>query len=249
MKKPILAACIAGGVLLAAGGCVFAFVPGLFTYLRVKIKYDNIDRTIPQFERVSVPENFVEYSVRGLTLSVPETYELNDSGMSFVGSDGKTRLFITQHDMLETAALLSEYGADDLYDTKQFSDAEYRHYFETVGAPVPSDADARTDDLWYSKGTLQASDCLKLRGTDRKVFAEYALTKEESWNMEETWSLPVTGAVGYVSESTADLTSSIAANTVCIYPDARRSEKIMVVLRVQDPQTAKQIISSIQLAT
>jgi len=124
MKKPILAACIAGGVLLAAGGCIFAFVPGLFTYLHVKIKYDNIDRTIPQFERVSVPENFVEYSVRGLTLSVPETYELNDSGMSFVGSDGKTRLFITQHDMLETAALLSEYGADDLYDTKQFSDAE-----------------------------------------------------------------------------------------------------------------------------
>lgn len=249
MKKPILAACIAGGVLLAAGGCIFAFVPGLFTYLRVKIKYDNIDRTIPQFERVSVPENFVEYSVRGLTLSVPETYELNDSGMSFVGSDGKTRLFITQHDMLETAALLSEYGADDLYDTKQFSDAEYRHYFETVGAPVPSDADARTDDLWYSKGTLQASDCLKLRGTDRKIFAEYALTKEESWNMEETWSLPLSGAVCYVSESTAALTASIAGNTVCIYPDDSRSEEISVILRVQDPQTAKQIISSIQLAT
>ena len=251
MKKKILAACIAGGVLLAAAGCIFAFVPGLFTYLHVKIKYDNIDRTIPQFERVGVPEKFVQYSVQGLTLSVPDSYVPTDTGHGFAGSDGKPRVLIMRSDRLETAALLSEYGADtdDLYDTKQFSDAEYRHYFETVGAPVPSDADARTEELWYSKGVLQPEDCLKLRGTDRKVFAEYALTKEESWNMEETWSLPLSGAVCYVSESTAALTASIAGNTVCIYPDARRSEKIMVALRVQDPQTAKQIISSIQLAT
>ncbi|MBR6107188.1 MAG: hypothetical protein IKQ39_04185 [Oscillospiraceae bacterium] len=247
MKKWKTAACIAGGVILAAGAGIFAFVPGLFTYLHVKFRYDNIDRTVPQYERASVPENFTEYTVKGLTLSVPSSYTLNDTGFSFVGSDGKSRLFITRHDMLATAAILSEYGTDDLYETKQFSDAEYRHYFEKVGVPAPSDADARTEELWYAKGTLQPEDCLRLRGTDRKIFADYALTKEESWNMEQTWSLPMNGAAAYVSESTAALTSSIANNTVCIYPDEHRSEKIMVVLREQDPKTAKQIISSMRL--
>ena len=250
MKKPVKILCIAGGVLFAAGAAVFAFVPGLFTYLYVKFKYDNIDRCITEYERVSVPENYQEYSVRGLTFSVPASYTQSDSGSSFAGKDGKTRVFITRHDALETAAILEKYGTGepgDLYDTKRFSDAEYRHYFETVGAPAPSDADARTEELWYCKGTLQAADCLKLRGRDRDVFSEYALNKEESWNMENTWSLPMNGAIGYVSESTSELTSSVAGNTVCIYPDAKRSEKIMVVLRVQDPQTAKQIISSIRL--
>ncbi|MBQ8920744.1 MAG: hypothetical protein IJ060_01105 [Oscillospiraceae bacterium] len=241
MKKRVRILCIAGGVILAAGAAVFALVPGLFTYFQVKWKYRNIEKTIPVFTPYSVPSDFVPYTVEGLCISVPADYTLRDNGRSFLNADGKTAVFLTRHDQ----TLMSQYV--DPWDSQEYAKADYRSYFDAVGAPFPTDTDARTELLWYCKGTLMPKDCLKLRGTDRKVFKELAATKNGAWEMEDTWELAVSGAKGYVSRARSELVSAVADWTLTVYPDDSRSDKIFIVFRTDDT-TAKQMVSSVQLS-
>ncbi|MBR3268918.1 MAG: hypothetical protein IKI58_09420 [Oscillospiraceae bacterium] len=241
MKKPVKILCIAGGVLAAAGAAVVAFAPGLFTYLNVLRKYPNIIKTIPVFQKYSVPQNYVQYTVKGLTMSVPAEYTLKDSGLVFIGADGKTSVLVTRHD--ET--LLAQYV--NPWDSQKYTEADYKSYFRAVGAPFPKTADARTELLWYCKGTLMPEDCLKLRGMNRKVFKELAETKNSAWEMEDAWELPVNGAKAYVSCGKTDIVTSVGNWTLTVYPDDSRSDKIFVVFRTDDT-TAKQIISSVQIS-
>ena len=240
MKKAALAACIAGGVI-AAGAAVFAVIPGPFVYLFVKVRYPNISRTIPQYAVCDVPADYQPYTIRGLTLSVPADFTLLDSGHGFTDKDGKTAVFISRSDQTE----LAEYT--DTWKYYHYSEADYRRYFEAVGAPYPDAADARTKLLWYCKDTLMPEDCLDLRGRNCLIFRELAENKNDAWESEETWNLPMNGAKAYASYSDFDAVTGKPYCSLLVYPDDCRSDEIFVLIRTEK-NAAMQMISSARLA-
>ena len=240
MKKAALAACITGG-LIAAGAAVYAVFPGQITYLYVRGRYPNISRTIPQFAVCDVPADYQPYTIHGLTLSVPADFALTKTGHGFTDPDGKAAVVVSRHDQTE----LAEYS--DPWKYYACEEADYRRYFEAVGAPFPDDADARTKLLWYCKDTLMPQDCLNLRGRNLRIFREFAETKNEGWNMESSWVLPMEGGKAFASASENNPLTAGSYRTLTVYPDDSRCDEIFVMIRTDDA-TANRIISSAKLA-
>ncbi|MBR5362663.1 MAG: hypothetical protein IK134_05000 [Oscillospiraceae bacterium] len=240
MKKAAVAACIAGGVI-AAGAALCAVMPGQLMYLYVTKKYPDAGRTIPQFAVCDVPADYLPYTIRGLTISVPADFVLTKTGHGFTGPDGKNAVLVTRNDQTE----LAEYT--DPWEYYHYSEADYRRYFEAVGAPYPDAADARTKLLWYCKDTLMPEDCLHLRGRNCLIFRELAENKHDAWESEETWILPMNGAKAYASYSDYDIVTGKPYCSLLVYPDDCRSDEIFVLIRTEK-STAMQIISSAKLA-
>ena len=240
MKKAALAACITGAVI-AAGAAVFAIVPGPLVYLFVKVRYPNNSRTIPQFTVCDVPADYQPYTIRGLTLSVPADFVPTKTGHGLNDPDGKNAVLVTRHDQTE----LAEYTAPWKY--YHYSEADYRRYFEAVGAPYPDATDARTKLLWYCKDTLMPEDCLHLRVKNCLIFRELAENKNDAWESEETWNLPMNGAKAYASYSDYDAVTGKPYCSLLVYPDDSRSDEIFVLIRTEK-SAAMQIISSAKLA-
>lgn len=215
--------------------------PGLFAYLSVKQKYENIDRTIPQFETVSVPADFHSETVRGIRLSVPAAYTENGLGSGFRDQDGEGKVVV----MVLDTDIDAMYRSDDPWESYLYTEADYRHYFQTVGAPYPDVEQYGTDLLWYWRGTLVSEDGLHLRGMDRKVFLEFADYKEQVWNTEDTWRLPLSGCTAYVNRGRQSEATFMKGWHILVYPDDGGSEYISIMMIVPDETTARQIISSV----
>lgn len=246
MKKAIKIAAAILAVLIAAAAVIFIFFPGLPTYIKVKLKYEYIDRTIEDLPTVGVPDSFKPFTVKGVTFSAPADAEKKELGSS-VRFGEKGVVLVMENDKLETARSLEELGmGTDKWDGYQYTEAEYRHFFEKSGEKYPTDEDASSDILWFFRDRLTASDCLKLRSEDKNVFLEFAEIKEESWGMEESFRLSGDGFTGYAARSTGDQMPD-GMWTVTLYPDGGGSRYYFVMVRNCGDETAKQIISSITL--
>jgi len=248
MKKALKISGIILGIILVSALIIFIFFPGLFTYIKVKVKYDNIDRNSLKFEKVEVPDDFKTYTVKGITLSVPDSYVLKDTGSSFKNSDEKSVLLIMESDSLETDQLMNEYSEDyDTWEYYKYEEADYKHFFETIGGTFPTPYDASSDILWFVRDKLKAKDCLKLRGRDMDVFLELADTKEESWKTEKTWELAGENGFMYISylEDSEIFKSDLW--TVYIYDKNNLTKYHYLLFKEDDTEVIKQIISSIEL--
>lgn len=248
MKKALKIGGIILGIILAALLIIFIFFPGLFTYIKVKVKYDNIDRGFTEFKKVEVPDDFKTYTVKGITLSVPDSYVLKDTGSSFKNSDEKSVLLIMESDSLETDELMKGYSEDyDTWEYYKYEEEDYKHFFETIGGTFPTPYDASSDILWFVRDKLKAKDCLKLRGRDMDVFLELADSKEESWKTEKTWELDGENCfvyIGYIEDSeifNSDLW------TAYIYDKNNLTKYHYLLFKEDDTEVIKQIISSIEL--
>lgn len=241
MQKKWIAGGIVLGVLLTAALVLWIFFPGLPDYLAVKRKYENIDRTITPFETVAVPDDFRTETLRGIRLSVPASFAENGLGSGFRSPDGEGKVAVL---VLDTD-IDEMYRSDDPWESYLYTEADYRHYFQTVGVPYPNVEQYGNDLLWYWRGTLLPEDVLHLRGTDRKVFLEFAECKEDSWNIEDTRRLALSGAAAYVCHGKGNALMSAEMWHTVIYPDGSGSEYISVMMTMPDETTAWQIISSI----
>jgi hypothetical protein len=248
MKKALKIGGIILGIILVSALIIFIFFPGLFTYIKVKVKYDNIDRGFTEFKKVEVPDDFKTYTVKGITLSVPDSYVLKDTGSSFKNSDEKSVLLIMESDSLETDELMKGYSEDyDTWEYYKYEEADYKHFFETIGGTFPTPYDASSDILWFVRDKLKAKDCLKLRGRDMDVFLELADSKEESWKTEKTWELDGENCfvyIGYIEDSeifNSDLW------TAYIYDKNNLTKYHYLLFKEDDTEVIKQIISSIEL--
>lgn len=244
MKKTYLAGGIVLGALLTAALVIRIFFPGLPDYLIVKQKYENIDRTITQFQATYVPDTFQKVKTNGIQFSLPKEYQATASGQGYSNGSGQTVLLVSKVD----AAAISEYLPNEPWDGFLYTEADYRHYFQTVGAPYPGSSTLSMKIFWYLRGTLNAETCLHLRGQDLKVFREFAVLKEDGWNNESTWELPLAGCTAYVTQGvgTGEIGGGLSNGlwSVTVYPDGG-SEHISMMMGMQDANTAKQIISSI----
>lgn len=85
-------------VLLAAILIIAIFFPGLPWYIRIKKEYEYIDKSLELFpDSNTVPENYVEYSVSGVSLLAPEGLEItedNNIGKGF--ANDSVEIFITE---------------------------------------------------------------------------------------------------------------------------------------------------------
>lgn len=224
-------------VLLAAAAVVLIWFPGLITCLRMKWKYDNIDRRMEEYQKQAVPEDYRQWTLNGITLSAPADYAAKENSDRFlIGSDGKTAVFVSGG--VTQSALDAGYDPFEVYD---FTETDLRRYFQTLGRPYRDPASNAL--LFYCKDVHSVWDGLKLRGTDRKVFAELCEVKDGGWGTEDSEKMTVPGGIAYISSGY--LTNG--GKTVTLFPDDG-GEHRLVIVRETDLQKSRKIISSMAFA-
>lgn len=248
MKKAMKISGIILGIILIIALVIFIFCPGIFTYIKVKHKYKDIDRTIGKFETVDIPDTFKSYDLDGISLKVPDDYKKTTTSNGLRSSDEKVIIMITRCDKIKDAEFLQEYGiTNNPWEHYEYEESDYRSFFKAVDDKYPVNYDASSDILWFIKDRLNAKMCLKLRSTDRKVFLEFADIKENAWATENAWKMSGDGSSAYVSENMSDMYSD-SFWTVTIYPDGGGSEYYFAVVKGADEETSKQIISSMRIS-
>lgn len=245
MKKGLIITASVLGTLLLIAGLTWLILPGLPDYLRVKLTMPQVDSDLPDFVRAEVPADYVTYEIRGVRLSVPAEYELLDTGHGFRSADGKVGTLISQFDQATMYDYLPDY---DPWENYLYTEAEYRHYFASVGAPYPDDGEARTTVLWYCRDVLRAKDVLHLRGKDRAVFRELAEVRRDSLQQEDTWRITVPGGDGFVCRSNAAENPAGAYWSLTLFPEGGGSVYDLVYTREPDGETARRIFSSVEIA-
>jgi hypothetical protein len=231
MKKALKIGGIILGIILAALLIIFIFFPGLFTYIKVKSKYNNIDRCITEFKKVEVPDDFKTYTIGNLKISVPEDYKWNEENAVFSSPS------------LEEAVSIIEYEDKDeeySFQNDNYNKSEFLHLFESIGKPVADDGMLTIQDVWYCEQRISAKDCLKLRGRDKDVFCEIASSKD---NMIDTWRVCSFIDDDYFAYLTyGDFAGKLENSYWIIYmPDYN------IFIMETNNTIAKQIISSIEL--
>lgn len=240
MKKRLLIGLgILLGVLLLAAGVIAVFFPGIAASRAVSLLYSNMSRTIPVFGASEVPEDFVRYQTKGLFISVPADLQMRENGNGFQSADGKeTPVFILATDPKALAEFIP-----DLWEERHYDREDYEHFFRTAGVPCPETSD---DLLWFCKGTLMPQTVLGMRGRDKKIFLEFAFEKQQAWEQENTWELPIEGGKAYVCQGVSSLMKNTAPWSLLVFPE--EGKKYHLIFRGLDGQTARQIISSVTLA-
>ena len=119
MNRPIKIGAAVLGALLIAALVIFIFFPGLPTYMSVKHKYKEIDRTVPEFVRSDVPDSYEEYTLRGVTFRVPADWKGKsaiDGGniTSYRSPDEKSTISVLKSDKATHDLLHS--GESNIYD-------------------------------------------------------------------------------------------------------------------------------------
>lgn len=257
MKKAVKISGVILGVILIIALVIFIFFPGIFTYFKVKHKYSHIDDSLGKFEKLIVPDAFDAFTINGVKLKMPygskrQTYDLTYT-------DGSTRpeysniirykdeiTILTKKSSFSEMKKLSEQASEliELSDTEEeFSEDEFRHYFNSVDEPIPQNS---TERIWYNKNKLKASDCLRLRGKDMEVFKYLAECKDAAYDAEITYINDIPGCDCYVSQN---LLEEFKGNlwSVFIYPENDEDTYYYIMIRGKDEETIKQIISSIEL--
>ena len=241
MKKRLLIGLgILLGVPLLAAAVIAVFFPGIVACRAVSVLYPNIDRTIPAFGMSEVPEDFVRYNDDGLCISVPADLHMKENGHGFQTADGKeTPVFMLASDPKALAQYLP-----DMWEDHSYERADYEHFFRTIGVPCPETSD---ELLWFCKGTLMPDTVLGMRGRDKKIFLEFAFDKQQAWEAENTWELPIEGGKAYVCQGVSAMMKKTAPWSLLVFPEGE-GKNYHLIFRGLDSQTAKQIISSVTLA-
>lgn len=264
MKKAVKISGVILGVIMIIALVIFIFFPGIFTYFKVKHKYSHIDDSLEKFEKLIVPDAFDAFTINGVKLKMPygskrQTYDLTYS-------DGSTRpeysniirykdeisVMITQNSISEQKKLLEQAEQSGSLDNlkaelgddywEDFSDDEYKHYFDSVGDTVPRDDGSR---VFYTKDKLKASDCLHLRGRDMEIFKYLAECKDDAYEAEKSYILDISNCKAYISQDFLFYNGKLW--TVFIYPKYNEDIKYFAIIRGDDEEMIKQIISSIEL--
>ncbi|MBR5405851.1 MAG: hypothetical protein IK107_06105 [Oscillospiraceae bacterium] len=241
MRRVKIVGTAVSAVLLAAAAVILIWFPGLFTCLHMKWKYDNLDRKVPQYETQSAPADFQQLELRGLRISVPADYAPSKkSNSALSGPDGKTRVFVTA--TAEALELVSDLNPEyDPFAAYDFTEAALRQYFQTVGRPYRGPAGSAL--LFYCKDRLSVWDGLRLRGSDRAVFAELCEIKNGSWDYEESEKMTIPGGIAYISSGML----GGGAQTVSIFSETDGKQR-MVTVTEPDEQLKRQIISSLSFS-
>lgn len=144
----------------------------------------------------------------------------------------------------------------DPWESFLYDEETYRHFYKSMKAQYPTEYDARTELLWFIKDGFTAKDCLKLRGTDRKVFKEFADIKEEAVAYEDVYKLKGKGFFAYVcrikkafsaeTENEEEVTGHFRWSCT-LFPDDSTTKYYFLMISGENDDIKPQVISSIEL--
>lgn len=234
MKKALKITGIIIGVLVIAALIIIVFFPGLPTYIKVKKDCPHIDETMGIYKDSAdaVPEDFVQVELNGILISGPA---------DALRTDGSFVAFKKEN---ELAVMIIESENEPLSYTDEscgFLIYDYRHFFSSLDVKMPE----TTYESMEFVRNLTAKDCLKLRGTDKKVFEEYAEIKEIVSDIETVYYYERDDLTGFVCEL-IDVGQAYEhrKNIVLLEGD----KQWIISVFGNDAETVAQIISSIEIS-
>lgn len=234
MKKALKIAGIIIGVLVIAAIVIIVFFPGLPTYIKVKKNCPHIDETMGIYTDggEAVPEDFVQTEINGILVSGPADALRDNSNLCAFKKDNELAVMIIESEN-EPLSYTDESCGFLIYD--------YRHFFRSLDAEMP---ETTYEGMEFIRN-LTAKDCLKLRGTDREVFEEYAEIKEIAAEIETVYYYERDELSGFVCDLIGvGQTYKHRKNVVLADGD---KEWIISVFG-NDAETVAQIISSIEIS-
>ncbi len=147
MKKVLKIGASILGVIILAVLILFVFFPGLPTYFYAKDKYEYINVTPKDYPHADVktPENFVETTVFGLTLSIPPELEKKypDETEGFkcglytdVSGESNTSIIFMENENSNKEFSLSD-SIDDSSSKEKISVSKFNKAVEKLGLKAP----------------------------------------------------------------------------------------------------------------
>lgn len=234
MKKAIKIGCVVLGIILIAALIIFIFFPGIFTYKKVKKEYPHIDNTIGAFDGfdVKIPKNFVSSTKDGITVMGPKNARNNRDIIPF-----KSDNLIVMISVLD-----DEIGGDVFFDeNSKYTKKDYLHFFEKLDIKPPQTSYENVKMLH----DLTSKDCLRLRGKDKKVFLEYAESKEFSEKIEALSYYEKDGVKGFFSEMNFDGKKNLKYSyALWLF---HNDKQYIVHAYSADKETAMQILSTVEI--
>lgn len=234
MKKALKITGIIIGALVIAALIIIVFFPGLPTYIKVKKDCPHIDETMGIYKDSAdtVPEDFVQVELNGILISGPA---------DALRADGSFVAFKKEN---ELAVMVIESENEPLSYTDEscgFLIYDYRHFFSSLDVKMPEN----TYEGMEFVRNLTAKDCLKLRGTDKKVFEEYAEIKETVSDIETIYYYERDGLSGFVCELIGvGQAYEHRKNVVLLEGD----KQWIITVFGNDAETVAQIIRSIEIS-
>lgn len=234
MKKTLKITGIILGALVIAAIAVIVFFPGLPTYIKVKKNCPHIDETMGIYNDggEAVPEDFVQTEINGILVSGPADTLCDDSNLCAFKKDNELVVMIIESEN-EPLSYTDE-SCGFLID-------DYRHFFQSLDVEMP---ETTYESMEFIRN-LTAKDCLKLRGTDREVFEEYAESKEIVAEIETVYYYKRDELSGFVCELISIGKQYEHRKNVMLF-DGDKEWIISVV--GNDAETVAQIISSIEIS-
>ncbi len=104
----------------------------------------------------------------------------------------------------------------------------------------------QTEVKEFLRNKLDLEMCMHLRGTDKKVYKEYAETKELLCKVEKLYRYERDGIEGYVCEITSDDDKYFW--TADFYTGENDEKENVILITADDFETVKQVFASIEKA-
>lgn len=231
MKKTLKIMGIISGIIIVAVLVLMICFPALPVYFRIKNNCPHINDTLSEYTdyNISVPEDFVQAEIKGLLISAPEGTRNNKSDI-IPFRDGKNFMIMVSQ---------SELSGYSFYDGEitEYSKQEYGHFYRNFG-DIPKSS---VDDIKFLRN-MNLKDCLKLRGTDIKIFEELAEAKESVSTVESVSTYESENISGILCDVDNGGKTGEYMNLMFNYGGY---EYIVTVIG-DNPETVKQVISSVK---
>ncbi|MDE6780725.1 MAG: hypothetical protein K2J40_04610 [Ruminococcus sp.] len=230
MKKYLKITGIVIGIIIIVVLIVVVLFPAFPTYIKVKKNCPHINDVMGVYtdDDISVPKDFVQAEIKGLLISAPDgTRNIKSDMIPF--KDGKDFM------VMVSQSELSDYN---FYNDEitEYSKQEYWHFYEKFGG-IPKSS---VDDIKFLRN-MNLKDCLKLRGTDIKIFEELAEAKESVSVVESVSIYERENISGILCDVDSVGKTKEYMNLMFNYGGY---EYIVTVIG-EDSETVKQVISSV----
>lgn len=234
MKKAMKIGGVVLGIILIAALIIFIFFPGIFTYKKVKKEYPHIDNTIGTFDGfdIKIPKNFVSSTKDGVTVMGPKNARNNRDIIPFKSDD-----------LIVMVTVMDDESYGDVFfdENSKYTKKDYLHFFEKLDIKPPQTSYENVKMLH----SLTSKDCLRLRGKDKKVFLEYAESKEFSEKIESLSYYEKDGIKGFFSVMSSEgAKKNKYRYALWLF---HNDKQYIVHAFSDDKETAMQILSTVEI--
>ena len=211
-------------IVIGIAYMIFSHTP---TYFR--LRYPTIDDCISDYPTITakVPSDFVSRTKYGITIKAPaDCVNPKDSNIAPFKSD-----YLSVLVMSESESAIYD-GTDDF-----FSQAEYEHFFHSIGEEMP---ETWYDDIVFLRNNLTSETCRELYWTDFRIYRLMAKSKDMVAKVEPPYF--------YHGDNFEGLICVInKKNTNVIINDPKHHQHATIMISCEDEKLKHQIIAGLDV--